>query len=169
MNLLLKKCPPSACYRDLLTNTFTETFAYPDFPFPEGTPKLCHHSVVSKYFADYAEHFDLFPLIELNTSVNLVTKDKETGNWVLSLSKYDVNPGGMIKISRWKETFDAVVCATGKHQEPFVPDIKNLTAWNKTYPSKVSHSNQFRRPEDFIDKVRVNSVYCGYHLTLFVY
>ncbi|KAG1143577.1 hypothetical protein G6F37_012444 [Rhizopus arrhizus] len=36
--LLLKKIPPSACYRDLQTNIPTKNFAFPDFPFSEGTP-----------------------------------------------------------------------------------------------------------------------------------
>jgi cation diffusion facilitator CzcD-associated flavoprotein CzcO len=151
--LLLKKCPPSACYRDLHNNTSVHLFAYPDFSFPKDTPNWSPHQVTGEYFQNYAEKFDLLPLIEFNTSVDLVTKNKQDDTWELSLIKYDVYPSGLVRVSRWKESFDAVVGASGLHQEPYVPDFKDLTAWNKMWPDKASHSNQFRRPEDFLGKV----------------
>lgn len=152
--LLLRKCPPTACYRDLYNNTSVHLFNYPDFPYPKDTPHWSPHSVTKEYFQRYAEEFELLPLIEFDTSVELVSKNKEDNTWEVSLCKFDVYPSGMVRISRWKETFDAVVGASGLHQEPFVPDIKNLTAWNKMWPDKSSHSNQYRRPEDFKDKVK---------------
>lgn len=133
--------------------------AYPDFPFPKDTPWWCPHPVISQYLKDYAKEFDLFPLIEFNTSVDRVIKKDET-TWELTLSKYEVYPDGLVKVSRWKETFDAVVVASGLHQEPYVPDIKDLIAYTKKWPDKESHSNQFRRPEDYKDKVIQSCAEC---------
>ncbi|KAI8358530.1 hypothetical protein BD560DRAFT_405692 [Blakeslea trispora] len=152
MKLLLSKNPPSACYRDLYNNIATSLFAYPDFPFPEGTPEWCSHEVIQQYFEDYADHYHLKELIEFNTSVDLVTKDQANDCWELTLSKYDVYTSGIVRETRWKETFDGVVVATGRHQDPYVPDFKDFKEWNKTFPDKVMHSMQYRRPEDFIDK-----------------
>ncbi|KAG2193831.1 hypothetical protein INT47_004698 [Mucor saturninus] len=150
--LLLRKCPPTACYRDLYNNTSVHLFNYPDFPYPKDTPHWAPHTITKEYFQRYAKEFDLLPLIEFNTCVELVAKNKENDTWEVSLCKFDVYPSGLVRVSRWKETFDAVVGASGLHQEPFVPDIKDLTAWNKMWPDKASHSQQYRRPEDFKDK-----------------
>ncbi|GAA5808208.1 hypothetical protein MFLAVUS_001593 [Mucor flavus] len=149
--LLLSKCPPSPCYRDLQGNNSSRLFALPGLAFPEGTPLFCSHRVLGKFFQDYAEKFELLPLIEFDTSVDLVKKNDDD-TWELYLSKYDVYPSGLVRISTWRETFDAVVAATGIQQKGFVPDFKDLTAWNKMWPDKAIHSNQYRRPEDFHDK-----------------
>ncbi|RCH80949.1 hypothetical protein CU098_006594, partial [Rhizopus stolonifer] len=149
-NLMLRKCPPSACYRDLYNNISTSLFAYPDFPFPENTPDWCPHQVTQAYFESYAHHYDLMPLIEFDTSVDLVTKQQD--RWELTLSKYDVYTSGIVRETRWKESFDAVVIATGPHQDPYVPDFKDFIAYNKMHPDRSMHSIQYRRPEDFVGK-----------------
>ncbi|KAI9487654.1 MAG: hypothetical protein EXX96DRAFT_554116 [Benjaminiella poitrasii] len=151
-NKLLNKCPPSACYRDLYTNTCTKLSGLPDFPFPVDTPMFCPHHVVYQYLQDYAVQFDLLPLIKLNTSVDRVAKNPENQTWELTLSHYDTYTSGMVRETRWKEVVDAVVIANGCHQESYVPDFKHLTEWNKLFPSKAFHSKQFRRPEDYKDQ-----------------
>lgn len=150
--LLLTKCPPAPCYRDLKGNNPSRLFAIPGNTFPEGTPLFPSQQDNADFFQAYAEKFDLLPLIEFDTSVDLVTKNKQDNTWVICLSKYDVYPSGLVRISRWKETFDAVVSASGIHQKALIPDFKDLTAWNKMWPNKASHSNQYRRPEDFKNK-----------------
>ncbi|OBZ88400.1 Thiol-specific monooxygenase [Choanephora cucurbitarum] len=152
MKLLLAKSPPSACYRDLYNNIATSMFAYPDFPFPKGIPEWCSHEVTQQYFEAYADHYHLTELIEFNTSVDLVTKDQANDCWELTLSKYDVYSSGIVRETRWKETFDGVVVASGRHQDPYVPDFKDFIEWNKTFPDKTMHSVQYRRPEDYVDK-----------------
>ncbi|KAL9544528.1 hypothetical protein MBANPS3_007573 [Mucor bainieri] len=151
-SLLLTKKPPSACYRDLYNNTATHLMAFPDFPFPKDTPFYVPHFTIEEYLENYANEYDLVPLIEFDTSVDLISKNQEDHTWELTLSKYDVYTSGMVRETRWKETFDAVVVASGLHQDPYVPDIKDLTAFNKIYPDKVSHSVQYRKPEDYKDK-----------------
>ena len=154
MNKFNTKRPPSALYRDLITNVSKRRFAFEDFPYP-GDSKDCafHHTEALAYFQAYAEKFDLFSLIEFETSVDLILKNKQEDAWDISLSKWQINSGGMLKVTRWKESFDAVVCATGSYSDPVVPDIDQLIAYNKTYPQRVSHVKQFRRPENFVNKV----------------
>ncbi|KAG2231831.1 hypothetical protein INT48_003749 [Thamnidium elegans] len=142
--LLLTKCPPSPCYRDLQGNNPSRLFALPGLTFPEGTPLFCSHKAIGKYFQDYAEKFELLPLIKFDTSVDLVYKNDDD-IWEVYLSKYDVYPSGLVKISSWMETFDAVVAASGIYQNGFVPDFKDLAAWDKMWPDKAIHSNQYRR------------------------
>lgn len=156
-NLLLLKNPPSAVYRDLHNNTATGLSELPDFHYPKGTQDYVPHHVIREYFQNYAEHFDLLPLCTFDTSVDLVVKNGDT--WELVLSKYDVYTSGMVREQKWRETFDAVVVASGMHRDPYVPDFKDLTAFNKIYPDKAMHSDQYRRPEDFKDKVKNTPVY----------
>jgi cation diffusion facilitator CzcD-associated flavoprotein CzcO len=152
---ILKKHPPSAMYRDLISNTAIEIFALPDFPFPYGSPRFSVREKQAEYLKNYAKHFDLIPLIEFNTSVDLITKNHEDNTWDLVLCKYDVYSSGIVRILRWKETFDAVVSATGIHQDPHIPDFKDLAAWSKAFPDRAIHSKQYRRPEDYLDKVNL--------------
>jgi len=51
------------------------------------------------------------------------------------------------------ETFDAVIVASGHYDDPFVPDIAGLEAWNSTLPGSISHSKFYRQPEVFTGKV----------------
>jgi cation diffusion facilitator CzcD-associated flavoprotein CzcO len=130
-------------------------FAFPCFPFPEDEDPYRPHHIILDYLKRFSEHYELDPLISLNTSVELARKNKENGSWKLSLNKHTVYPSGLIKEERWQEEFDAILVASGRHQEPYVPDFKDLLAYNKTWPDKVTHSKQFRRPEDFSKKVYI--------------
>ncbi|KAG1447216.1 hypothetical protein G6F56_009329 [Rhizopus delemar] len=149
-DILAQKSPSSGCYRDLHTNIPSKHFAYPDFPFPEGTPTLIGHQTVLDYLESYACHFGLLPLISFETSVDKVSKVEK--GWELVLSQYQVSPNGILKETRWRERFDAVVAASGMHQEPFVPDFKHLADYDALWPTRIIHSKQFRRPEDLKDK-----------------
>ena len=162
--MIARKNPPSGCYRDLYTNIPSKNFAFPDFPFPDETPTFITHQDVLAYFERYAKAFGLLPLIEFNTSVDQVMKTVE-GGWELVLSRYEVCLDGLIKETRWREHFDAVVAASGMHQEPFVPNIKGLADYNTSWPLKVAHSKQFRCPEDYKDQASERYVGFFTHLS----
>ncbi|KAG0739498.1 hypothetical protein G6F57_011690 [Rhizopus arrhizus] len=118
-----------------------KNFAFPDFPFSEGTPAFTTHENVLAYFERYTDTFRLLPLIEFDTSVDQVIKAAE-GSWELALSEYKRYPNGFIRETKWRERFDAVVAALGMHQVPFIPDLKSLAEYNKLWPKKVMHSKQ---------------------------
>lgn len=45
--------------------------------------------------------------------------------------------------------FDAVVVASGHYHAPNIPDIPGLAEWKESVPDRVSHSKQYRKPDDF--------------------
>ncbi|KAI8995016.1 hypothetical protein BDB01DRAFT_775022 [Pilobolus umbonatus] len=149
---MLGKYPPSPCYRDMCNNIPSKYLAYPDFPFPEGTKPYNHHSVMLKYLTEYANKFQLNPLITFNTSVEQITKNPKTNLWEVQLSQYNVANGKSVKVTTWRESFDAVVIASGAYQVPYIPTYENIKAWDKKWPSMISHSKQFRCPEHFLNK-----------------
>lgn len=70
-------------------NTFTVSsklyMTISDFPMPDDMPEFPHHSLILKYYKDYAKHFDLYPYIKQNITVTKVEKDS-TGIWVVTTS-----------------------------------------------------------------------------------
>lgn len=61
--LLLKKIPPSGCYRDLQTNIPIKNVVFPDFPFPKGTPAFTTHENVLAYFERYTDTLSFASLV----------------------------------------------------------------------------------------------------------
>ncbi|KAF7728338.1 hypothetical protein EC973_006279 [Apophysomyces ossiformis] len=152
--------PGSGCYEDLHCNTATPILQLEDFPWPEGTPLFVPHTGVCNYFKSFAEHFGLYPFIELNTAVKQISK-KSDGSWSVMVAKSE-KVGDKIRIKRWRETFDAVAVAAGSFQDPFIPDVKGLKEYDTLWPERVSHSKQFRHPRDFKGK---NVLVVGGHVS----
>jgi len=48
-----------------------------DFPLPEDTPEFPHHSIILKYYENYAKHFQLYSYIKQNCTVTSVKKTKD--------------------------------------------------------------------------------------------
>ncbi|KAI9249884.1 hypothetical protein BY458DRAFT_559853 [Sporodiniella umbellata] len=146
---LLKRQPPTACYTDLLTNVPMKYMCFPNYVFCDEPNVSKGHDEILKYINKYADHFDLRRHIQFNTCVESVCKKGD--EWELVLCLYQVDSKGL-KETRWREKFDAVVAASGLHQEPFIPDIPGLAEFDARWPEKISHSKQFRSPETFKDK-----------------
>lgn len=53
-----------------------------DFPMPEDMPDFPHHSLILKYYKDYAEHFNLYPYIKQNCKVNSIVKENNV--WIIN-------------------------------------------------------------------------------------
>ena len=130
---------PLTLYDSLTTNLPLPTMAYTDFSFPPSTPVFPHASVVQAYLRAYADHFQLKPLIDFNTSVRRVrwTPPK----WTVQLST------GKIRM------FDLLVVANGHHRMPRYPDIPGLSDWLGS--GKASHSVYYRNPRSFGNMVLV--------------
>ncbi|KAI9249886.1 hypothetical protein BY458DRAFT_445131 [Sporodiniella umbellata] len=146
---LIERQPPTACYTDLLTSFPTDCTCFPDYPMNENIDTYVGHEKVLNYLHEYTNHFNLRPHIQFNTRVESVCKKGD--EWELVLCLYQVDSKGL-KETRWREKFDAVVAASGLHQEPFIPDIPGLAEFDARWPEKISHSKQFRSPETFKDK-----------------
>lgn len=52
----------------------------------------------------------------------------------------------------YTQHFDAIVVASGRFNAPNTPDIPGLSQWASLYPHLISHSRQYRRPEEFTNR-----------------
>ncbi|KAI7868870.1 hypothetical protein BDF14DRAFT_1788607, partial [Spinellus fusiger] len=148
---LLKRHPPSACYYDLFTNTPYSTSHFIDYCDESIKSQYIMHYEMQKYYNNYAKDMSIDSLIEFCTNVEHVYKTKDSDGsdiWKLVLCKSERN-GDRVKIKRWSESFDAVVYATGIHQNPKVPDFDSLKEFDTKWLDKSIHSKQYRRPETY--------------------
>src|SRR6185437_1307452 len=59
----------SIAYRNLHINTHKRRTQFRHFPFPRGTIDFARHNTLAKYFADYAQYFDIVPRIRFRDRV----------------------------------------------------------------------------------------------------
>ncbi|KAK9319791.1 flavin monooxygenase-like protein [Lipomyces orientalis] len=109
---------------------------FTDFPVPDDMPAYLSASQVSDYLKSYAQHFDLYPHIRLNTEVRKVARDADNTKWRLYLSS-----------EKGEEIFDfdKVVFCSGLTALRCVPDIEGI----QQFAGKVIHSQAFKHPNDF--------------------
>lgn len=55
-------------------------------------------------------------------------------------------------LTAYTQHFDAIVVASGRFNAPNTPDIPGLSQWASLYPHLISHSRQYRRPEEFANQ-----------------
>lgn len=48
-----------------------------------------------------------------------------------------------------KQSYDAIVAATGHYNVPQIPPIPGIARWNKAYPGAIIHSKFYRSPEHY--------------------
>ncbi|KAI9302958.1 hypothetical protein BJ944DRAFT_232582 [Cunninghamella echinulata] len=149
--LLGKHHPPSACYEYLENNTPTPVLGSFEFPWPKDTPNFVSHARIQQYYQDFAQHFDLLKHIQFYTSLEKVEKCEN--GWELTLLQVIyLNNGEQVKFNKYKQTFDAVVLATGQFQYPFMPYTDGLYDFQARFPERIFHAKQFIEPEQFEKK-----------------
>ena len=99
-------------YPGVTTQSPASTYSFSDFPMPKSFPEWPSGEQVQSYFADYARHFRLEPLLRLNTEV---VSARPTGSgWALEVRD-------LVTDSVSTLTFDRLVVANGVFCEPSVP------------------------------------------------
>ncbi|CAO3612027.1 unnamed protein product [Cunninghamella blakesleeana] len=150
--LLSKHHPPPACYDFLENNTPTPVLGSFEFPWPADTPNFVSHYRVQQYYQDFVEHFDLLKHIQFYTSLNLLEKNKNN-TWDLTLVQATyLDNGDQVQFKHYKESFDAVVLATGQFQHPYLPYGEGLYDFAERFPGRIVHAKQFIEPEQFEKK-----------------
>ncbi|KAI8647589.1 hypothetical protein BD408DRAFT_461495 [Parasitella parasitica] len=150
---LLQLSPPTPCYRSLRNNVPTPLLQYKDLEWRKNIPWFTSHDKILEYLQDYSSHFKLDDITEFNTSVEDLQELPDSGGWsVLTKHAEYSKDSNQVEISWSRETFDAVVVATGHYHAPYVPDLPGLSHWREKWPESIIHSKQYRVPEQFKDK-----------------
>ena len=105
-----------------------------DFPFPEGTPEFPHHSIILKYYQDYAKKFNLYPYIKQN--INITSVVKKNNLWI-------VNSEGGTYYSK------NIVCATGTVND--CPNIPTEKYYNN-FTGQIIHSDNYEKIQNVKNK-----------------
>lgn len=148
----------SGLYPYLETNVEAKVMEYSQEPFPaigskrsitkygDKTP-FRHHTVVKSWLQGLYKTKGYDDHLVFNTSVELVKKNQEAGNYTLTLRRLGKRLDYM-----WNESFDAVVVATGHYDVPYLPDIDGLQEFSDNPETIVIHSKGFRSREHFRGK-----------------
>lgn len=105
------------------------------------------HQKVLEYLKVYAKRNDLKKYVRFNTVVEKVYKKND--KWIVVVVQFDASNN----TERWyMEEFDAVVCAVGRFNVPYVPEIEGLNEFNKTHPDVLCHTKAYRNSEEFKGK-----------------
>ncbi|KAH7129078.1 hypothetical protein EDB81DRAFT_871743 [Dactylonectria macrodidyma] len=146
----------TAIHENLHSNIIPSIMSYTQEPFPDklsdqtlaeygpGAP-FRHHTTIRDWVEGIFTRSGHEKLLELETTVEKA--EKINGEWILTLRK--------VANSRnywWRETFDALVVATGHYSVPWFPEIPGLVEFDKKFPGTILHSKHFRSGEVFKGK-----------------
>lgn len=136
---------PSPMYETLHTNIPHTLMKYGDKDFPKGELIFPHRKVVQEYLVDYSQ--EIRHLIKFSTRVNIVTLRREGGK-----DLWDVETESILDGQKSKNTFDAVVVASGHYATTYMPEVKGIQEFHAAHPGVITHSKTYRVPEDYADK-----------------
>lgn len=135
----------SPMYELLHTNIPWTIMKYGDLDFPKDSLIFPSRQVVQEYLVEYSQ--DVRHLISFSTKVNSVNLKRQG-----SQDKWDIETENLLNGEKSKDTFDAVVVASGHYSTTFIPDVKNIKEFHAAHPGVLSHAKTYRNPEDFADK-----------------
>ncbi|KAI2463428.1 FAD/NAD(P)-binding domain-containing protein [Annulohypoxylon bovei var. microspora] len=146
----------TALHENLHSNITPAIMSYTQEPFPnklsprtlaENGPSspFRHHTVIREWIEGIFSHGGHEKLLELNTTVERAEKIND--EWMLTLRKETLGRNYW-----WRETFDALVVATGHYNVPWFPSVPGLLEYNKQFPGRILHSKHFRNSSKFKGK-----------------
>lgn len=101
-------------YPGLTTQNVRSTYAFSDFPYPNGTPEWPTGEQVQSYLAAYAHHFGLEPYIQLNTEVNDAQLNSAKSGWIIKT----LNRSTGLTNTHFS---DYLIICNGIFSQPFIP------------------------------------------------
>jgi cation diffusion facilitator CzcD-associated flavoprotein CzcO len=138
----------------------------PDVKYDAELPWVISNHAIQRHVRSYASHHCLnsnddcsaTPVTSYSTRVEKVEKEEDTHMWVLTLRRLErLRESERILEEWWTETFDAVVLAAGPYTAAHVPEIDGIVDWSKAKEGEqysMYHSQSYRHPERYADKVR---------------
>ncbi|KAI5865486.1 FAD/NAD(P)-binding domain-containing protein [Durotheca rogersii] len=143
-------------HEHLHSNITPALMSYTQEPFPDrlsartladhgpGAP-FRHHAVIREWVEGIFARGGHDKLVELGTTVERA--EKVAGEWVLTLRKESQG-----RNLWWRETFDAVVVASGHYNIPWFPSVPGLVEYDQKFPGRILHSKHFRTASKFKGK-----------------
>jgi dimethylaniline monooxygenase (N-oxide forming) len=126
----------SSMYQGLITNLPKEIMEYPDFPYPYDDHSFITSEKMLKYFALYADQFNLRDHIKFEHEVIRVRPVLE-GKWEVLVRNLPQNEFKTF-------TFDFVLVCNG-FSVPLIPKIEG----QDVLKAKQIHSHDYRKAQDF--------------------
>lgn len=119
---------------------------FSDFVGREGDrilekPRMMTFIEYSQYLDDYADHFNLRPHIQFETSVQSVWRDTSTSKWNIRIFKHDGKEQKVLQ-------FDRIAVCSGTHQYRAMPSFIG----HEQFQGKIKHLQDIKRFEDFTGK-----------------
>lgn len=124
--------PNSSVYKSTHLISSKPGTEYVDFPMPDDYPDYPNHEQVWEYLKSYARTFDLYRLIQFNTSVETIERAGEY--WDVTLDNGETR--------RYK----GVIIANGHNWDPKYPKYPG------TFDGPVIHSANYKTPDVLRDK-----------------
>ncbi|KAI5358637.1 putative flavin monooxygenase, FAD/NAD(P)-binding domain superfamily [Septoria linicola] len=118
---------------------------FSDLEWQQGCQLFPKHQEVLAYIDRYAQ--DVSHLISFKTQV-LDVRLCNDQKWTVKTRPIDRSMDGKVT----EEVFDAVICANGHYDVPYIPSVSGIEAWNEAFPGVISHSKFYRRPEQYAGK-----------------
>ncbi|KAK4200502.1 hypothetical protein QBC40DRAFT_326537 [Triangularia verruculosa] len=140
--------PPGPCYAGLRNNVPTNLMASSLSAWPEGTEPVVSQRDVEHYVQSLAESHGVNAHTIFHTRVDEVRKTPDGSKWEVRSVTLEKAGLGVRFIERLS-LFDRVVVASGHYNMPRIPDIKGLSVWKASFPSRIIHSKQYRNPERY--------------------
>ncbi|KAL7940186.1 FAD/NAD(P)-binding domain-containing protein [Trichoderma barbatum] len=138
----------SPIYDQLYANIPAPMMRFTDQSFPRESLLFPSREAIQEYLLKYAK--EVRGLVKFGVQVEKLKPLSEglRTTWILQAKTMHDN-------KTIRDTYDAVVVATGHYTVPFIPDIKNITKFMTTYPSVILHSRDYHAATAFKDKKTV--------------
>src|SRR5690554_4829777 len=123
--------PRSTVYQSAHLISSKTTTEFTEFRMPDGTPDYPNHEQLRRYFAAFADHFDLTKHFMFDTEVTAV--EPEADKWRVSTAK-------------GSRLYDGVILANGTLAEPSIPTFAG------EFTGEIIHTSQYKTPDVFHGK-----------------
>ena len=128
----------SSAYRSLHINTSRRVMAFATYPMPPDYPDYPDHTLMARYFEDYADHFGLREKINFNTEVVRVEPAAGSeGEWDVTVKAKD----GATETRR----YGAVLICNGHHWDPCWPEPP--FPGSDTFSGEQMHAHHYKEPD----------------------
>ncbi|OBT90767.1 hypothetical protein VE02_00584 [Pseudogymnoascus sp. 03VT05] len=140
----------SAVYDYLEANIPKPLMNYTDLRFQDETPLFPAHKAVNKYVDTYAD--DIRSQIRFGTQVLDIQRHRHKVEGGGEVTTWHVKSKVVGTDEEETSVYDSVVVANGHYDCAFIPNIKGVKDWHRSYPGSVIHSKNYKRPENYEGK-----------------